>query len=93
MSHAGLFRRELKASLPEELLNHGTDFIFQQLFRDTGDNEVIRIPNQIDFGIESSCRRLSHREGFSEELFQSVQHHIRQRRRDDSPDTLDNSAG
>ncbi len=48
VGHAGLFGRELKAPFPQELLDHGTDSIFQLLFRATGDDEVIRIPNEVD---------------------------------------------
>ncbi len=84
MGHAGLFGRKLKASLPEELLDHGADFIFQQLFRGASDDEVVRISNQVNLGIGFSCQRLSRWESFPEERFQSVQHHVRQRRRDDT---------
>jgi len=43
---AGFLGRKLKAALAKELLHQRPDFIFQQLFRGTGDNEVVGVPIQ-----------------------------------------------
>ena len=47
---AGFLGRELKDPLVKKLLNEGTDFCFQPFLGGAGDNEVIRIPNQIHLG-------------------------------------------
>jgi hypothetical protein len=49
MGDAGLFGRELKPPLLQELLDQGTNFIFQHCsFESTGDDEVVRISNEVD---------------------------------------------
>jgi hypothetical protein len=40
--------REFKTSFLQELLDQGLDFSFQQFFRFTGDDEVIRVADEID---------------------------------------------
>src|SRR2546430_8932012 len=84
MCDAGLLRRELQAPFAKELLDEGADFTFQHVPGRTGDDEVIRISNEVDFGIDGRPRNLLPMEGMVEEIFQSVQNQVRQRGRDDA---------
>src|SRR2546430_14234350 len=84
MCDAGLLRRELQAPFAKELLDEGADFTFQHVPGRTGDDEVIRISNEVDFGIDGRPRNLLPMEGLVEEIFQSVQNQVRQRGRDDA---------
>jgi hypothetical protein len=49
MRDASLLRRELQSPFVHKLLDEGEDFVFQHVLGRTGDDEVIRIPNQVDF--------------------------------------------
>jgi len=46
----GLRGREFEPSLLKELLDEGLDLSFQQIFQSTGDDEIIRITNEIHGG-------------------------------------------
>ena len=46
-------RGELQAPFGHELLDQWLDFIFQQLFREAGDDEVIRISYKLTFGLSA----------------------------------------
>src|SRR2546430_16648494 len=72
MCDAGLLRRELQAPFAKELLDEGADFTFQHVPGRTGDDEVIRISNEVDFGIDGRPRNLLPMEGMVEEIFQAV---------------------
>jgi hypothetical protein len=50
MSYAGLLLREVQSSDAKKLRNQRLYFVLQQLFRASGDDEVIRISNEIHFG-------------------------------------------
>lgn len=47
----GLRGREFEPTLLKKLLNEGLDLSFQQVFRFTGDDKIIRVTNEIDRGI------------------------------------------
>ena len=85
---AGLFGRKLQASLTKELFHQRPDFIFQQLFRAAGNDKVIGVSHQIHLGAGVLLREL-----FPEKFLQPIQGQVRQGWGNDSPDTLDNSAG
>ena len=51
MGEVSLVGGERQPSLLQELLHQGTNFTFQQLFRVAGDDEVVRIPDQVDLGM------------------------------------------
>ena len=70
-----LRRRKLKPSFSQKLLNQGFDISFQQLFRFAGDDEVIRITDEIHRGILASegLDRPSRRIFFLQDSFQSIQ--------------------
>ena len=84
MRDAGFLWRELQAPFAQKLLDEGTDFLFQHVLGRAGDDEVIRIPNEVDFGIDGSPRDRLPVEGLVEEFFQSIQNQVRQRGRDDA---------
>src|SRR3989442_1153072 len=90
MCDAGLLRRELQAPFAKELLDEGADFVCQHVPGGAGDDEVIRISNEVDFRIDGCPRDLLPMEGLIEEIFQSVQNQVRQRGRDDASHTVDN---
>src|SRR5947207_3216451 len=75
---AGFLRRELQAPVLQKLLDQWPDFIFQHFLGHTGNDEVIRISNEVHFGIGLPRRG----ERLLEQRFQSVQCQVRQRRRD-----------
>jgi len=81
---AGFLGRELQAPFAQELLDEGTDFLFQHVLGRAGDDEVVRIPNKVDFGIDGFPRDRLRTEGLVEEFFQSIQNQVRQRGRDDA---------
>src|SRR5258708_27733098 len=45
-----LRRRKFQSSFLQKMLDEGFHFFFQQFFRSAGDDEVIRIPDEIDAG-------------------------------------------
>src|SRR6266705_21782 len=47
----GLRGREFEPALLKELLNEGLYLSFQQVFRFTGDDEIIRVTNEIHTGV------------------------------------------
>ena len=54
MRDAGLLQGECQTAFPQELLREGADFVGQQRLRGAGDNEVIRIPDEIDLRLAAS---------------------------------------
>src|SRR5713226_8248278 len=81
-----LRRREFKASFLQELPDEGFDLSFQQFFRLTGDDEVIRVTDEIDTGFFTSkgLETFSCRELFLQESFKSVQRAVSERGGDNS---------
>jgi len=81
-----LRRREFKTSFLQELLDEGFDFSFQQFSRFTGDDEVIRITDEIytRFVTSKGLETFTCGEFFLQEPFQSVQRTVGERGRDDS---------
>src|SRR6266481_2916907 len=78
--------RKFKTSFSQKLLDEGFDFSFQQFFRFAGNDEVIRITDEMDTrfftskGLETfSCRKL-----FLQESLQSVQRAVSERGGDNS---------
>ena len=71
---AGFLGRKLKASLTKELLHQWPDFIFQHLFRGTGDNEIVGVSHQVY--LETGPLRFG--ELFPQKRLQSVQGQVRQ---------------
>src|SRR3989337_4550356 len=51
MRDTGLVRRELKPSFSQEMLDQWSDLILQHLVRVAGNNEVVGIPYQANFGV------------------------------------------
>ena len=78
MRDAGLLWRELQAPVSQKLLNQWFDFVFQQFLGCAGDDEVIRVSNEVHFGVGFPPRG----ELPLEQQFQPVQCQVRQRRRD-----------
>ena len=75
---AGFLGRELQAPVAQELINQWLDFIFQQFLGAAGDDEVVRIPNEVYFG----AGRPPGGELLLEQSFQSVECQVGQRGRD-----------
>jgi hypothetical protein len=82
----GLRRREFKTSFLQKMLDEGFDLSFRQFFRFTGDDEVIRVTDEIDTrfltskGFETfSCWVFS-----LQESFKSVQRAVSEHRGDNS---------
>ena len=85
MRDAGFLGRELQAPFEQEPLDQWLDFILQQLFRASGDDEVIGISHEVHLRvvhlpIGSSVPA----KGLLEKPLQPVQCQVRQRRRDDA---------
>jgi hypothetical protein len=78
--------REFKTSFLQELLDEGFDFSFQQFFRFTGDDEVIRVTDEMNtrFLTSKGLETFTCGEFFLQEPFQSVQRAVGERGRDDS---------
>jgi len=85
---AGLLGRELQAPVEHELLDQWLNFIFQPFLGGAGNDEVIRIANEV----YPRTRRALYRELLFEHPFQSVQSQVSQRGRDDAPYTMDNNS-
>src|SRR5258708_36623630 len=75
-----LRRRKFKPAFSQKLLDEGPDFSFQQFFRFTGDDKVIRITNEIHRRILTSKRpeTCSRWVLFLQESFQSIQCTVRE---------------
>ena len=82
MGDAGFLGRELQAPVAQELLDQRFDFIFQQLLGHAGDNEVIRISDEVDFGKDGSPFYPLRTEALLKEFFQSIQSQVGQCGRD-----------
>src|ERR1700719_5120684 len=78
--------RKFKTSFLQELLDEVFDFSFQQFFRFTGDDEVIRVTDEMNTRFLTSKRleTFTCGEFFLQESFQSVQRAVGERGRDDS---------
>ena len=87
MGDAGFLWRELQATVAHKLLDHWLNLIFQYFLGRAGDDEVVRISNEVYF--QAGCPL--DRELLFEQPFQSVQCQVSQRRRDDSLYTMDNN--
>ena len=61
------------------MLDEGADFVFQHVLGRAGDDEVIRISDEVDFWVSGYPRNRLPMEGLAEEFFQSVQNQVRQR--------------
>lgn len=70
----GFFFRKLQPSLPQKLLHEGPDFFFQQFFRTASDDEVIRIPYEVDL-----CRisLMGFGKSFPQRSFETVKGQVR----------------
>src|SRR6266571_624913 len=79
---AGFLGRELQTPVAHKLLDQWLGFIFQQFLGRTGDDEVVRVSNEVHFGAGLLALGRLHREGFLEPPFQSVQCQVSQRWRD-----------
>jgi hypothetical protein len=75
MRDDGLLRREFQPSFAQERLYERFDRPFQEVPRGSGDDEIISIPDQVDFGVFS--RFTPFWEVGGQELFQPVQGHRR----------------
>src|SRR5439155_4474925 len=82
MRDAGLLGRELQAAVAQELLDQRSDFVFQHVLGRAGNDEVIRVSNEIDLESVLLDSVTSPAKGDFQELLQSVQGHVCQRRRD-----------
>ena len=82
MDDARLRVGEPKPSFRKERTHQRQDLVRQDLFRGTGDDEVVRIAHQIDLrsAAELACVRLEMR---AQQRLQSIQSKVRQRGRDD----------
>ena len=81
-----LLRREPKPPFREKIGDHGIDFVLQLLSRASGDDEVIRVSDEVDFGMVVAAVL----ESLTQQSLQSLQGQVHQRRRDHSPYTLGN---
>ena len=73
MRDAGFLWRELQAPVAQELLDQWLDFIFQHGLVRAGDDEVIRISNEVYLWIDRHSVDALHGEALFQECFQSVQ--------------------
>jgi RNA-directed DNA polymerase len=73
---AGFLVGEFETPLSQEVFHERLDFILQQKPRCAGDDEVIRIANQVDLAFLASAARLA--EAFRQQPLQSIQSSIRQ---------------
>src|ERR1700679_1397184 len=83
MRDAGLLWRELQATFEQEALDEWLDLILQQLFRASGDDEVIRIAYEVHLRVVGfpSCGLPI--EGRLQKALQPIQCQVGQRGRDD----------
>ncbi len=79
---AGFLWRELQAPVAQELLDQWLDFIFQHGLVRAGDDEVIRIPDEVYPWADGFSVRILPGEALFQECFQSVQSQVGQRGRD-----------
>ena len=76
MRDPGLLVRELEPSFLQEMSHERLDLITKKFLRCASDQEVIRIADQVDFGLPLSLRRAG--EVFRQQPLQSIQGPIRQ---------------
>ncbi|OQC73323.1 MAG: hypothetical protein BWX44_01535 [Spirochaetes bacterium ADurb.Bin001] len=69
----------------QELLDQRPDFILQEFLGTPGDDEVIGISHEVDLGAGANAVHLLPKEALAQEFGQSIQGHVRQGRRSDSP--------
>src|SRR5665213_4466178 len=81
---AGFLWRELQTTVAQKLLDQWSDFVFQHVLGRARDDEVIRITNEVDLEPVLPGSVAPPAKGDFQELLQSVQGHVRQRRRDDA---------
>src|SRR6266498_1968008 len=81
---AGFLRREPQTTVAQKLFDQWPDFRFQQLLGAAGNDEVIRVSDEIDLRDETNSINLLPNEALFQESLQSVQGHVRQSRRSDS---------
>jgi hypothetical protein len=81
---AGFLWRELQTTVAQKLLDQWSDFIFQHVLSRAGDDEVIRVTNEVDLEPVLPGSVAPPAKGDFQELLQSVQRHVRQRWRDDA---------
>jgi len=79
---AGFLWRELQAPVAQELLDQWPDFIFQHVLGRAGDDEVVRIPNEVYLWADGFSVRILPGEVLLQEWFQSVQSQVGQCGRD-----------
>ena len=91
MRDAGFLGRELQTAVAQKLLDQRLDFVFQHVPGRAGNDEVIRVPNEINLESVLLVSVTSPAEGDFQELLQSIQGHVCQRRRNDSLYTMDNN--
>ena len=73
---------EFKTPLLQEVSHERLDFVTEQFLRGAGDDEIIRIADQVDLVLLPLPARTA--EAFVQQLFQSVQGPVRQRGGDDT---------
>src|SRR5262249_25306399 len=78
-----LLFREFQASLLEKIRDEGLDFFFQDLLRDTRDDEVVRVAHQVDLFVLAFSRSCS-RVGIllAQYALQTIQRHVGKHGRD-----------
>jgi hypothetical protein len=78
--------RKFQPSFVQKLLDEGFDFSFQQFFRSTGDDEIIRVTDEINTGRFTSKgeERSTGRELLLQEPLQSIQRTVGERWRNNS---------
>ena len=81
---AGFLWRELQAPVAQELLDQWPDFIFQHILGRAGDDEVVRIANEVYLWADGFSVRILPGEVLFQEWFQSVQSQVGQCGRDNS---------
>jgi hypothetical protein len=79
LREACLLLREFQPPLPQELLDEGFDFVFQHHLRAASDNEVVRVPNQVDLGVVAD---FGLGKMMQQQPFETIQRQVRQRWRD-----------
>src|SRR5215469_15429196 len=82
MRDPGLLVGEFETPLGQEVCHERLDFILQQKPRRAGDDEVIRIANQVNLAFLVSAARRT--EAVRQQLLQSIQGSIRQDGRNDT---------
>ena len=79
---AGFLWRELQAPVAQELLDQWLDFVFQHFLGRAGDDEVVRISDEVYLWADGSSVRILPGEVLLQEWFQSVQSQVGQCGRD-----------